>query len=405
MGLVRAAACLALVAGSVAFGHAGPLGGAEAASAVEDESRTGSTAADLEAQRRLLETLTDTARTAGDELAAAQAQLDAASVAASAALEAYATASQQAVAADLAEERAREELLRARLEADSARRELGEWARESYRSALTGPQSSATLLAILKGVPTDEVASAVQLARAVGQAQTHELDRLAAVEDAQTAAAQAARTTADTAARAAAVAQRAREDRDDAVQQRAAVVADLRERLSRTQADGEQVRQRITALTAELATVAQATQPGAADPSCPGGDLAGYANGQLPTTALCPLYSASGQLLRADAAAAFNRMSQAYEAALGSPICVTDSYRTYPEQVTLYAQKPALAAVPGTSNHGWGTATDLCGGIQNFGTPQHDWLVAHAPAFGWFHPAWARSGGSKPEPWHFEFGG
>ena len=50
------------------------------------------------------------------------------------------------------------------------------------------------------------------------------------------------------------------------------------------------------------------------------------------------------------------------------PICITDSYRTYASQVRLYGQKPALAAVPGTSNHGWGLAVDLCGGIEHFGT-------------------------------------
>jgi LAS superfamily LD-carboxypeptidase LdcB len=63
-----------------------------------------------------------------------------------------------------------------------------------------------------------------------------------------------------------------------------------------------------------------------------------------------------------------------------------------------------MAAVPGTSNHGWGRAVDLCGGIESFGTPQHDWLVANAPRFGWVHPSWAEVTGSRPEPWHFEFG-
>jgi LAS superfamily LD-carboxypeptidase LdcB len=109
--------------------------------------------------------------------------------------------------------------------------------------------------------------------------------------------------------------------------------------------------------------------------------------------------------LRPDAAAAFNRLSKAFAGTFGTPICVTDSYRTYAQQVDLYARKPALAAIPGTSNHGWGTAGDLCGGINRFGTPEHEWMVVNAPGYGWFHPAWARSDGSRPEPWHFEFGG
>ena len=77
----------------------------------------------------------------------------------------------------------------------------------------------------------------------------------------------------------------------------------------------------------------------------------------------------------------------------------------YSEQVALYASKPNLAAVPGTSNHGLGVAVDLCGGIESFGTVQHQWLFTHAPLFGWFHPLWAEPTGSRPEPWHWEFSG
>ncbi len=32
------------------------------------------------------------------------------------------------------------------------------------------------------------------------------------------------------------------------------------------------------------------------------------------------------------------------------------------------------------------------------------WLTEHGPSFGWFNPPWAQSGGSRPEPWHWEFG-
>lgn len=84
---------------------------------------------------------------------------------------------------------------------------------------------------------------------------------------------------------------------------------------------------------------------------------------------------------------------------------MTDSYRSYDDQVRVYAEKPTLAAIPGTSNHGWGTALDLCGGIERFGTAQHQWMLLNGPLFGWFHPAWAEPTGSKPEPWHWEFSG
>ncbi len=107
----------------------------------------------------------------------------------------------------------------------------------------------------------------------------------------------------------------------------------------------------------------------------------------------------------ADAALAAARMSRAYASVFGTPICVTDSYRTYSAQVDVYARKPTLAAVPGSSNHGWGVALDLCDGVQSFGTKQHVWMQQNAMAFGWFHPAWAQAGGSKPEPWHWEYAG
>ncbi|MGY1741015.1 MULTISPECIES: NlpC/P60 family protein [unclassified Blastococcus] len=130
----------------------------------------------------------------------------------------------------------------------------------------------------------------------------------------------------------------------------------------------------------------------------------GYPNGLIPPSALCDI-GAGSHALRCDAAAAYRAMSSAFAAAFGTPICITDSYRTYASQVRLYGQKPALAAVPGTSNHGWGLAVDLCGGIQTFGTPQYQWMVANAGRFGWLHPTWADPGNGREEPWHWEFAG
>ena len=95
----------------------------------------------------------------------------------------------------------------------------------------------------------------------------------------------------------------------------------------------------------------------------------------LPESALCPLWGTAGQVLRADAAAAFNDMSRRYAEQHGFPLCVTDSYRNHAEQVAVRAAKPTLAAVPGTSNHGWGVALDLCGGAERYDTPLHQWLV------------------------------
>jgi hypothetical protein len=128
----------------------------------------------------------------------------------------------------------------------------------------------------------------------------------------------------------------------------------------------------------------------------------GYPNGLIPPSALCPL-GAVGHALRCDAAAAWRAMSAAYQSAFGTSMCITDSYRGYASQVRLYGQKPALAAVPGTSNHGWALAVDLCGGIDSYGTAQYAWMVANAGRFGFVHPTWADPGNGREEPWHWEY--
>ncbi|WP_138735357.1 D-alanyl-D-alanine carboxypeptidase family protein, partial [Modestobacter excelsi] len=132
------------------------------------------------------------------------------------------------------------------------------------------------------------------------------------------------------------------------------------------------------------------------------GAWGGWSNGRVPADQLCSL--GGGHRLRCDAAAAYNAMSAAYAAAFGSPLCITDSYRSLDAQVDAHHRKPAITAVPGTSNHGWGLAVDLCGGINVFGTAQTAWMQVNAAHYGWVHPEWAQAGGQNPEPWHWEYG-
>lgn len=129
----------------------------------------------------------------------------------------------------------------------------------------------------------------------------------------------------------------------------------------------------------------------------------GYSNGQIPASALCEI-GVGRHALRCDAAASYAAMSKAFESSFGSPLCITDSYRSYASQVSAYQRKPALAAYPGTSNHGWALAVDLCGGINVARSPQWTWMTANAGRFGFVQPDWARPGAEKPEPWHWEFG-
>ncbi|MFC8599714.1 PASTA domain-containing protein [Isoptericola sp. NPDC057191] len=134
-----------------------------------------------------------------------------------------------------------------------------------------------------------------------------------------------------------------------------------------------------------------------------GKSTAGYANGRIPTSALCPLDFAPGHMLRCDAAEQLMALSAEYEKEFGVPIPMTDSYRTFDAQVRLKATKGYLAATPGWSNHGWGLAVDLGVPISSGTTAQYVWMRVHGPDYGWDNPSWARHDGSKPEPWHFEF--
>lgn len=125
-------------------------------------------------------------------------------------------------------------------------------------------------------------------------------------------------------------------------------------------------------------------------------------NGLLDTADLCALWDGKHQL-RPDAALAMARLDLAFREAFGEDISISDAYRTYGSQVAVRAEKPALAARPGTSLHGWGIAVDLGGGVSS-GGERYQWLMEHAGEYGWENPTWARPGGGGPhEPWHWEY--
>ena len=134
-----------------------------------------------------------------------------------------------------------------------------------------------------------------------------------------------------------------------------------------------------------------------------GSSTFGRANGLIPAAVLCPLEFAPGHLLRCDAAGRLAALNAEFEREFGHPIPITDSYRSFVQQVAVARTKPHLAAIPGTSNHGWGLAVDLGGSISGGASPEYVWLRVHGPDYGWDNPSWARPDGTKPEPWHFEF--
>jgi LAS superfamily LD-carboxypeptidase LdcB len=154
---------------------------------------------------------------------------------------------------------------------------------------------------------------------------------------------------------------------------------------------------------ARLAKLSQVHPAGGA--LCSTSSTGGMSNGQLDPAALCPLWMAPTQRMRTDASRWFNKMSVFHRQQTGTALCVNDSYRSYARQVDVYRRKPGLAAVPGTSRHGWGLAVDLGCGVPQYGSPAFNWMRANAARFHFVHPAWAEPSGSMPEPWHWEFTG
>ena len=226
--------------------------------------------------------------------------------------------------------------------------------------------------------------------RAVSTAQTD-------LERARESTSDLARTADQEQERARTAAARAEALERDAVAQAEGVARSLADLRAQASATGRELRSAWTRLDAARL---------AAGGSCAAtGPPAAAANGFLPASALCPLAGAPQHRLRADAAADFARLTAASLAERGTALCVTDSYRSYAGQVDVFARKPRLAAVPGTSRHGLGVALDLGCGVESFDTEAHRWMQANGPRFGWVHPAWAGPGGSMPEPWHWEHAG
>ncbi len=109
----------------------------------------------------------------------------------------------------------------------------------------------------------------------------------------------------------------------------------------------------------------------------------------------------------------FLSLNQAFKLNFGYDIEITDSYRSYNDQVTMKRKKtnqgkPKEASTPGTSRHGWGLAFDFNtfspnGGEGKFEGEHYKWMKQNAPIYGFHNPPWAQQGGSTPEAHHFEW--
>ncbi len=126
--------------------------------------------------------------------------------------------------------------------------------------------------------------------------------------------------------------------------------------------------------------------------------------GKLADSRLAPLPWAPEHSVRADVLDDLVELNDAYRAHFGQDLTVNSAYRSYAQQVAVYdPENPnPLAAPPGCSNHGLGTAVDISVGPEGFDSARYAWLKDNAEQFGWTHPDWAEPDGRLPEPWHWQ---
>lgn len=123
-------------------------------------------------------------------------------------------------------------------------------------------------------------------------------------------------------------------------------------------------------------------------------DLAAFGNGRIPAGALGQVAETRHKLWTPAADSLTRLMQDARRD--GITIGITDSYRSYAEQVDLARRKGlysqgGLAAKPGTSDHGWGMAVDL-----DLNNQAQDWMRANAGRYGFVE-------NTPREPWHWAY--
>ena len=131
--------------------------------------------------------------------------------------------------------------------------------------------------------------------------------------------------------------------------------------------------------------------------------LSGVTNGKLPSSDLVTLNS-NCQAYKQVAGSLAALLVAANKA--GIPLATSECYRDYAGQVyerTVWCGRGicANAAVPGTSNHGWGKAVDfnVGGSAVAFNGSTFSWLMLHAGTYGFIHP------NGVNEAWHWEWVG
>jgi hypothetical protein len=150
-----------------------------------------------------------------------------------------------------------------------------------------------------------------------------------------------------------------------------------------------------------------------------------YENGKVPPSALASLDGQPEASLRADAAAAWNRARADVRRRTGITLKVRGWNRTDDEQERFFFERyeprrtggkdvrwyegvryvrvrGAAAAIPGTSNHGWGVAVDVhdYGNVGEFDYPRRVATFPILAEHGWTD---TEGRGAIREPWHLVY--
>lgn len=155
--------------------------------------------------------------------------------------------------------------------------------------------------------------------------------------------------------------------------------------------------------------------------------MVNYPNGSVPASALAPLDGQPGCFLRADAAHAWNLGRAEVRRRTGIVLSVRGWNRSLAEQELFFFQRyeqragngpygdvrwykgkryvrvrGAAAAIPGTSNHGWGLAVDVAdyGNVGEFGNARRVATFPILAQYGWTD---TEGRGVIREPWHLVF--
>lgn len=128
----------------------------------------------------------------------------------------------------------------------------------------------------------------------------------------------------------------------------------------------------------------------------------GQPNGRIPLAMMTELRDdlGAGGYAQTDAARAYQAIAAEFEEAVGVPLKFVEAYRDFAMQTTLrnayLSGTGNVAAVPGTSNHGWGLAFDFAYPLTSWNTDGQAWFRANEARFGFS----SAQGLADGEPWH-----